>query len=501
MVIHIHGMTDSEKKSFNEFIGEKKSNHSIRLIFKEFEKCNPDKTPSGLVKRLLTMPKSGDYRTFERFKRILFDFEISSRRLGHFKSEDHHTYIQTELRKKLMASQLIFGRNAIQTSIQTLHETYHKARKHEHIQLALDCALDLYKYYGFQGELILQDRWKAIVKRLENLNYLHQLISNKFEEIIFHPQCCELHAENEPKEGVGFLDNIPVLKLQSAKWMQEAVQIMIAGHAVEPVYILQKAITLRRKLRENPGMYPVYFKVAVAKIILESLWKLKRHSLILKGIHNLRGVKGLTVFQSIPILRFYLCYLLKRDYLHLITGILEHVYSEVIYQKFPAFMAFVNRIQWILYLRKKKYGSVLMAINREDNTSLIVCSSIEMQFRIIEIIALYKTGKKILVLDRLENLRKLIQRKSDLRKDKYCGLYIQVLKQGLEKTDHQLQLDFFVPAPLYDLRGEILDQLILCFPDLTKLYKVRQTNRVVYPINTVERLSRAAEERPRINHP
>ena len=121
LIFHLQGMDQVNKSHFKKFIGKYRFSKSLNKMIAEFEKSNPYE-PAGFLYHLIRNLNGKDYKTYLRLKKQLFEFELSSKRIDFFRKEDIHLYMESYLKKEVLAANILLEQNAHLNAIQILNE-------------------------------------------------------------------------------------------------------------------------------------------------------------------------------------------------------------------------------------------------------------------------------------------------------------------------------------------------------------------------------------------
>ncbi len=403
-------MRDSEKAEFKRFIIERKNEEALIRMFRAFEKCQLNREAQGVIKRIIVLPDGTDYRLFLQLKNLLFEYEISSRRIKYFKKEDIHMFLEIELKKEFIVAQMLTERDAYASSINHMILAFKKAKKFDFLQIQKDCSDNLSQYYRLTGDLKQSEYWYEISGQLNHELSEYNRLRNIFENSLNKVNCCIEHAKlSNPYTNISF--NGATMK---TKWMSEVLMLNANRNETSSHESLVEFNRLYRIIKRHPGVFPKEFRVVVLKFAFEDLYRLKKYVILTRQAHKVFTLNRLPLYNRIPLMNFFLHFLFKRRMSGLLNSLIDIIDSEDSYRQFIPFIHSLNRIRIMHLYAMKSYKSVLKILNQQEMVKSD-CSFTDFQNRILEILCLLHIDEEDLAHDRLENLRRFVFRNDELR--------------------------------------------------------------------------------------
>lgn len=470
-------MKESDKQLFRKSLSGNKGGIELLNMMKAFEQCNQLTTPRGIVKRLVTMQGGKDLRNYNKLKSLLFEFEISSKRLNHFRKTDIYTYNLFDLKKRFLAAQMMTEKDAYLTSIQSMTEIFKKAGQYDYLELQKDCAINLTSYYNLTGNKKASIFWTnetiRILNDLIKYNSVHQI----FEKELLQLDCCNYHKSHQFQSGI-------IDKVSSVRTINSMLKI-IEWRGIRKHYkssdSFKESLNLHRELIENPEVYPGHFQLIMKQFVYEDLYRLGRITILKRQINKIAFLDQYPIYRRIPLINFYLFFFYKtKDFTNL-RALIGGIDSESAYSQFQPFMIQFIKIKTLYLLSMKKEKEALRILNRKER-SQIKCEFTDFEYRLIEIICFYRLSEWSLLEDKIDSLRQFTFRHDELKNSAFCLLIFNCIRSLIlhNKIDGHL-LNIYHEDSVYDLREEIS----LLVKDLTRIH--------VYPSNA-SLLSIAAED-------
>lgn len=470
-------MKESDKQSFRKSLSRYKDSIELLNMMKSFEQCNHLENPQGVVKRLVSLQGGKDSRNYNKFKTLLFEFEISSKRLNQFRKTDNYNYTLFVLKKRFLGAQMMTEKDAYLTSIQLMTEIFKKAEQYDYLELQKDCAINLTSYYNLTGNnkeaIFWTNETIRILNDLIKYNSVHQI----FEKELLQLDCCNNHKSHLFQSGI-------VAKPTSVRTINSMLKI-IEWKGIRKHYkssdSFKESLNLHRELTKNPEVYPRHFQLIVKKFVFEDLYRLDRLSILKKQINKIAFLDQYPIYRRIPLINFYLFFFYKtKDYTNL-EALIGDIDSAIVYLQFQPFMMQFLKIKALYLLSIKKEKEALRLLNRKE-TSQIKCEFTDFEFRLIEIICLYRLSEWSLLEDKIDSLRQFTFRHDELKNSAFCLLIFNCIRSLIlhNKIDVHL-LNIYQEENVYDLREDIS----LLVKDLIRIR--------VYPNNS-SLLSIAAED-------
>ena len=465
MVYHVHGMSDGDKVAFVQFMSKYRSCKSLVNMFRAFDSTDLNSEPKGLIKRIIEDQNGNAYKNFHRFKKKVFEFELSTKRLDYFKKYDPHFYYFMCLKKEILASEMLTERNAYHTSIQVLKETFKKAGQFEFLGLQKDCLRDMEQFSKYSGQQRLEKRYadqhasfSIQFERFESINKL-------FEKWVFGMRCCANHHTLLEKEAsADFYRYHSEWQLRNVLWMAQFLDAKVLFEKKENRRSLFNSNALKRELYLRPGLYPASFRLSVHLLILENLWYLKKFSLIERYSRKLLNLDHFPAYQRIPMLQYFLCYFLWIRKFEMIELIMSDLDSDMAYGHFDSFQARARLVELSSYFLLGDFRKCLSYLNRENRLNYLDCQHSEFDMRCIELLSLLELGEELLYQDKLESLRRYISRNDELKTDLYVASINNVLKKNKSLNSQELKIyhELMSKRSIFDLRWVII-RLILSY--------------------------------------
>lgn len=470
-------MKESDRQSFRKSLSRYKDSIGLLNMMKAFEQCNNSDNPNGIIKRLVSLQGGKEIRNYNKFKSLLFEFEISNKRLNHFRKTDNYTYTFIVLKKKFLSAQMMAEKDAYLTSIQSMTEIFKKAEQLDYLEIQKDCAINLTSYYNLTGNKDESVFWHnetiRILNDLIKYNSIHQI----FEKELLQLDCCNSHQNNQfqlsNNEGSSSVRTINSM-LKIIEWGRIRKQYKTND-------FFNRSLNLHRELIKNPEVYPGHFQLILKKFLFEDLYRLGRLRILKDQINKIGFLHHYPIYRRIPLINFYLFFLYKtKDFINL-KALIADIDSENAFVQFQPFMIQFIKIKALYLLSIKKEKEALRLLNRKESGQ-IKCEFIDFELRLIEIICFYRLSEWSLLEDKIDSLRHFTFRHVELKNSAYCLVIFNCIRSLIlhNKIDGQL-LSIYHEENVYDLREEIS-------------FLVKDLIRIpIYPVNTPV-LSVAAED-------
>ena len=463
MVYHVRRMSDGDKVAFVQFMSKYRSCKSLVNMFRAFDSTQPNSSPKGLIKRIIDDKNGNAYKNFHRFKKKIFEFELSTKRLDYFKRYDPHFYYFMCLKKEILASEMLTERNAYHISIQVLKETFKKAGQFEFLGLQKDCLRDMEQFSKYSGQIRLQKRYADEHASFTIQYEQFEEIKKLFENLVFGMRCCAVHKSvtNTDASSV-FHTYHKKWPLRNAIWMARFLDAKVMFEQNEHHRSLINSNALKRELNLRPGLYPASFRLSVHLLILENLWYLKKFKLIERYSRKLINLDHFSAYQRIPMLQYFLCYFLWIRKFEMIDLIMSDLDADMAYGHFNSFQARARLVELFSIFLQGDYRRCLMYLNRENRLKYLECHQSEFDMRCIEILCLSEVDEDLLLFDKLESLRRFISRNSDLKTDMVVKSISDAImrKKTLNAQELKMYHTLMSKRSIFDLRWVIIQELV-----------------------------------------
>ena len=499
MVHHLRRMKDADKAAFVRFVSKYRSSKSLVHMFRAFENADPSTPFKGLLNSIQSNPNGKAYKTFHRFRKKVFEFELSSKRLEYFRKIDPHHYYYIYLKKEILAAEMLTERNAYHISIQLLKETLKRAQQYEYLDLQRQCLKDLVEFSRYTGHPRLESKYSKEFNEISNSLAEYEGLCGVFEKAAFGLRCCAHHVQQlKSGDADAFFNYDRTWPMKKAVWMGEFLVARTAFHRMKYRQSLFHANALKRELNLRPGLYPATFRLSIHLLILENLWYLKKFKLIGRYSRKLLRLDHFPVYQRIPVQQYFLHYFLLQGNHEMINLLLEDFNLEHTYRHFPHFMARARVVECASFFQKCEYHSFLACLNRNFSERDLDCAHLNFTLRCLEVISLRKTGDDILALDKLECLRRFISRHDILKNDDFCQASFRILKnEGIRETIQMTTLHKAVlKTSVYDLHWITVQWILHNYGNKSDGIPAVPTS--AYQLQEVN-YSRAAEEKIRLD--
>ncbi|MEQ9063637.1 MAG: hypothetical protein RIE58_05640 [Vicingaceae bacterium] len=455
MIYHIERMKDSDKVALVQFLGKYRSNKTLVNVFRSLENALPGKPYCGVLKTVLEKPNSAAYKNFHRFRKKLFEFELTVKRLDSFRRYDPQSFFHITLKKEILAAEMLTQRNAYKLSIQLLRDTLKRAEQYEYLDLQSDCLRDLVEFSRISGRPRLEAAYNKEHFQIKGLHAQFEELRKKFEDGVFGMRCCAFHLpvmiQNADQAYVHFNTKHQLKKIE---WMGK----FLKAKEVQRYYNYQESLflctRLKREMNRHPGLCPAFLRVTLHILVLENLWYLKKMQLIEKYSKKLLRLDHVPTYQRIPVLLYFLHYFLWIQRFEMIELILLDLKRENAYSHFKEFMARAQLIHLATLFMKNQFTELLIFLNRQNLLTTLQCEHLNFDVRSMEILALKANGEENLLEDKLESLRRFVSRQASLKNDNYAHAFSEIVQKGRVIPQKHLPLFHHLMASIsvYDLR-------------------------------------------------
>ena len=450
------------KTAFKKFISKYRSSKTLMRMLKEFEKSTPYE-PTGFLYKLIRNQNSADYKTYLRFKNHLFEFELSSKRIDFFKKDDLNSYLHSYLMKELLTANILIERSAYFNANQSLNEIYKKAEKYELLEIQKPCAKSLTQFYQYTSQKEAFEEWSLRTQKISEEYRIYEKRIDDFEIAVHRLKCCAIHNENMQNVLImPYKSTYKRTRLLKMKWMHSFLEAKVLFRKKQYQDSLNLCFELKRMLENEPGLFPLHYKLIMYLLSAENLWFLKKFYAVNELSYKAGRLDIFSMHQRIPALYMALCYFLhKRRYEH-IEIVCGEVKSVLGFGHFKEYLARIRMIELMVLFNKKEYRKFLKKINRSNNYIGNLCAFNLFLLRTLELCCLHILTDGVSVDDKFESLRRYVGRNNELKTDLFCKLILKTCRKWeIKGEDHLKAFNKYIKLScIHDLRWLVVDFLL-----------------------------------------
>lgn len=491
LIFFIQRIKEKDRQQFKKYLSTKKNKEDLLKLYKAFERCDKFAEPKGIIKRVINFREGKDYRLFRSLRSHLFRYEISNKRIQYFKYKDPHEYLYIQLKGGYIAAQMMTEQDAYITSIYQMTETYRRAERFEVLNIQKDCAENLSKFYELSGDELNAAWWAKEREGVRSDLDRYEDIHNDLEKKLLKITCCESHELSFRSNGERKVDS----KIRKIAWMVRLIDWSHQKIEYPPDRSFEISNGLYRELKKNPGMFPKHFRIIVLKYVLEDLYRLGRTDILGQFAKKIYRLEDFPVYQRLPLLKFFLYFLLKSRNDRIMDLVLKDLEDEKSYDQFRPFHDHAVKVKCLYLIRIDKSTEALQVLSAHLSQK-ISCEFMNFDFRYIEMICFYKLRKWEILEDKLESFRRFTFRQNNIRNSSYHLILFNNLRSLLlhGKIDTGIQ-SIKQDENVYDLREYTARQLISIARSKNAYHPHNQLNKAAEKhIKTIRNQSDQSED-------